>query len=87
MKGNGCSALSFLCIEPTIRDNCISFCYILYFWRTGSLPWLNTMDKEEEIVQKIAFIDTDSATVTAELGIREIRICCRLHPFSFKAVY
>jgi len=45
------------------------------------------MDKEEEIVQKIAFIDTDSATVTAELGIREIRICCRLHPFSFKAVY
>ena len=52
-----------------MADTGISFCYILYFWRTGSLPWLNTKDRNEEIVQKRSFGEALSADdSTAILG-------------------
>ena len=38
-----------------MADTGISFCYILFFWRTGSLPWLHTKDRNEEMVQKRSF--------------------------------
>ena len=67
MKGNGRTAIKVLFLEPTIIDNCISFCYILYFWRTGYLPWLDTTNEKDEIVQKNAFCDTELGVVASEL--------------------